>query len=316
MKIGSIEIVPVLDGRIVSRLPATKPLPSPDSEAWRAQHGMFGADGSIDSTFGGFVVRMADRVVLVDAGAGQAFADGYTRPVIDVDDPADQLAAMLRAHGLEGDQLRQVAADFGPLLLEQGGLPTALTAVGVRPEDVTDVVLSHLHFDHIGWVSAAGAPFFPNATIRVAAADLDHFLAGSREDQTTALVYQALTAPERLAPVLDRIETWDADSTLFPGFDVRLAAGHTPGSSVVVLSDGDERAMLLGDMIHCPLELMDDDFDMLVDYDQEAANRVRQAYARELEGSGVPAAAAHFPGLQFGRLLPGEGIRRWTFDLG
>jgi hypothetical protein len=37
------------------------------------------------------------------------------------------------------------------------------------------------------------------------------------------------------------------------------------------------------------------------------------AYARELEGS-VPVAASHFPGLRFGRLLPGEEVQRWTFD--
>jgi hypothetical protein len=67
-------------------------------------------------------------------------------------------------------------------------------------------------------------------------------------------------------------------------------------------------------MVHCPLELMDDDFDLLVDYDQEAAIRVREAYARELEGSDVLASASHFPGLEFGRLLPGEGVRRWIFE--
>jgi glyoxylase-like metal-dependent hydrolase (beta-lactamase superfamily II) len=101
---------------------------------------------------------------------------------------------------------------------------------------------------------------------------------------------------------------------LFPGVDVRLTPGHTPGSSVVVVSDGTDRAMILGDMIHCPLELMDDEFNLLVDVDQEAAIRVRDAYARELEGSDVMASASHFPGLRFGRLLPGEGVRRWVFD--
>ena len=82
---------------------------------------------------------------------------------------------------------------------------------------------------------------------------------------------------------------------------------------MIVLSDGAEQAMLLGDIVHCPLELMEDDFNLLVDHDQELANRVREAYARELEGGGIPAAAAHFPGLQFGRLLPSDGTRRWRF---
>jgi glyoxylase-like metal-dependent hydrolase (beta-lactamase superfamily II) len=115
--------------------------------------------------------------------------------------------------------------------------------------------------------------------------------------------------------VLDRLETWDSDRTIAPGIDVRLAPGHTPGSSVVVLSDGTARAMLLGDMIHCPLELMDPDFDLLVDHDQQLANDVREAYARELEGSDIVAAGSHFPGLQFGRLLASEAERRWTFDV-
>jgi hypothetical protein len=68
--------------------------------------------------------------------------------------------------------------------------------------------------------------------------------------------------------------------------------------------------------VHCPLELTDDDFNFLGDHDQELANRVREAYARELEGADVPVAAAHFPGLRFGRVLPGEGIRHWAFDEG
>jgi glyoxylase-like metal-dependent hydrolase (beta-lactamase superfamily II) len=158
------------------------------------------------------------------------------------------------------------------------------------------------------------APYFPKATIRCAAADLDYFLGGPQEDWFSAKVFQAPLVPDRLQPILDRIETWETDSTLFEGIDVRLTPGHTPGSSVVVVSSGLDRAMLLGDIVHCPLELQDDDFNFLGDHDQVLANRVREAYARELEGSGIPAAAAHFPGLRFGRLLPGQGVRSWTFD--
>ena len=115
--------------------------------------------------------------------------------------------------------------------------------------------------------------------------------------------------PDRFDPVLDRIETWESDRTILPGIDVRLAPGHTPGSSVIVVSSGSEKALLLGDIVHCPLELMDDDFNLLADYDQELANRARRAYAQELEGTDIPVSAAHFPGLRFGRLLPGEGVQ-------
>jgi glyoxylase-like metal-dependent hydrolase (beta-lactamase superfamily II) len=213
-----------------------------------------------------------------------------------------------------GELAREIVADLeSSTRIEQGLLPASLDALAVDPADVTDVIFTHLHFDHIGWASAAGAPFFPNATFHCAAADLDYFLDGPDEELFVAGLFGAPTARERLAPVLDRIETWATDQPLLPGVDVRLAPGHTPGSSVVVLSDGSARALLLGDIVHCPLELMDDDFNLLVDHDQELANRVREAYARELEGTDTVAAAAHFPGLQFGRLLPGEGTRRWSF---
>jgi glyoxylase-like metal-dependent hydrolase (beta-lactamase superfamily II) len=317
MKVGAIEIQPVLDGMIVSQLWSTKPIDDPAALAWQDQHPaqyrMFRPDGLLESTLGGFLVRTADRIVLVDAGAGQPFADGYTAPVIDADDDHDPIAAVFRRRGVPDHVIRQLADMFGRVQLEQGRLPASLAALSVRPDDVTDLVFTHLHFDHIGWASADGAPFFPNATIRCAAADLAYFLPRAEEEETTSQVFRAPKAPERLAPVLDRIETWDADGALMPGVDVRLAPGHTPGSSVVVISDGPQRALLLGDVIHCPLELMDDDFNLLVDHDQELANRVREAYARELEGTDVAVSAAHFPGLRFGRLLAGEGTRRWTF---
>jgi glyoxylase-like metal-dependent hydrolase (beta-lactamase superfamily II) len=107
---------------------------------------------------------------------------------------------------------------------------------------------------------------------------------------------------------------WERDTTVLPGLDVRLAAGHTPGSTVIVLSSGGERAVLLGDVVHCPVELIETEWQVVGDVDRELARRSRQGWAAELEGSAVPAAAAHFPGMQFGRLLPGQGRRQWVFD--
>jgi glyoxylase-like metal-dependent hydrolase (beta-lactamase superfamily II) len=314
MRVGAAEIVPVIDGSILSRLPSTKPLPDAGTVQWQEQHGMFRSDGMVESTVGGFLVGVGDRLALVDAGAGQDFPGGYSPPVVDPGSDDDPIVAPMRASGLAGEQLERFAADLRRTRVVQGKLPDSLRLQGFHPEDVTDVIFTHLHFDHIGWASAHGAAFFPNATIRCSSADLDHFLPGTMEESFLRHVYGAMAVRDRLGPVFDRIETWHTDCTLFPGLDVRLAAGHTPGSSVVVVSDGKERALILGDVIHCPLELMDDEFNFLVDHDQDLANAVREAYGRELEGSGVPVAASHFPGLRFGRLLPGEGVRRWTFD--
>jgi hypothetical protein len=72
--------------------------------------------------------------------------------------------------------------------------------------------------------------------------------------------------------------------------------------------------MLLGDVVHCPAELLSNDWEMIGDVDRQLAQRTREALAKELEGSNVPAAATHFPGLKFGRLLTVQGRRRWNFS--
>ena len=82
----------------------------------------------------------------------------------------------------------------------------------------------------------------------------------------------------------------------------------------MVVSSGADRALLLGDAVHCPVELLDDEWATIGDVDPDLATRTRIALAKELEGSDIPVAAAHFPGLQFGRLLSGEGRRRWVVD--
>jgi hypothetical protein len=72
--------------------------------------------------------------------------------------------------------------------------------------------------------------------------------------------------------------------------------------------------VLLGDAAHCPVELEEAEWGGLGDVDPELAKRTRNAMMRELEESGTPASAAHFPGLQFGRLLRGEGRAQWVVD--
>ena len=228
---------------------------------WEPHRQFLADDGMLEMALGGFLVRSGDRVVLVDAGIGV----------------------------------------FNRGVFTGGAMLDNLQALGVAADDVTDVVFTHLHFDHTGWATVDGAPVFRSATYRCDAADWAHFVPSDER------------ATRKLSPIESQLETWDGDGTLLPGVDVRRAPGHTPGSAVLVLSSGDARAVLLGDAVHCPVELVDDEWATIGDVDPDLAKRTRVALARELEASGTPAAAAHFPGLEFGRLLPGEGKRAWSF---
>ena len=103
VKVGTIEIQPVIDGVLVNKFPATKPLPGPDSFIWQDQHDAFRPDGTLESGLGAFLIRSADRVVVVDAGAGQERVGGYTPPVMNPDDPDDRLAGFLRSRGMPNE---------------------------------------------------------------------------------------------------------------------------------------------------------------------------------------------------------------------
>ncbi len=260
MRVGDLEILPVLDG--LARFPISDPFLSMPEEAWLPHRQFLNSDDELELALGGFVVRSAERVVLIDCGVGR------------VDSPP--------FHG--------------------GAFLTSLAAYGIAPEEVSDVIFTHLHFDHVGWATQQGNVVFANATYRCDERDWQHFVGPDPG------------ATRKLSPLADRMDMWDASGPVLPGLDAMVAPGHTPGSTIIVVSSGTERALLLGDVVHCPVELLDDEWAGMGDVDPELALRTRVAMARELEGSDIPAAAAHFPGLQFGKLLVANGKRQWVIS--
>lgn len=263
MKVGELQVLPVLDG--TARVPATAAFSQAgkgsSEDDWAPHRQFLDDDGRIELALGGFLIRSGDRVALVDTGVGH------------VNDPTF----------------------VGGQLLE------SLSTYGLGADDVTDVIFTHLHFDHVGWATQKGEVVFGNATYRCDERDWSHFVGPDPG------------ATRKLSPITDRLEMWSSDGTILPGLDARVAPGHTPGSTIIVVSSGTDRALLLGDVVHCPVELLDDEWAGLGDVDPDLANRTRVALARELEGDDVPVAAAHFPGLQFGRLLTGTGKRQFVF---
>lgn len=232
---------------------------------WSIHQDLLGPDGKLGFTMGGFLVRGNGRCTLVDLGLGPGMLMG----------------------------------------IQGGAFLDNLAALGVSTDEVTDVLFTHLHEDHIGWAVRDGVPTFANATYRASQADVDHFVRDQLGNDAEGRVLDIIGA---------HIEPWAAGSqtTIVPGIDQFAAPGHTPGSSVIVLSSGEQRAMLLGDVVHCPVQLLDEEWAGLFDVDPVLARRTRNALARELEGDRTLVAGAHFPGIAFGRLIRGEGRRRWV----
>jgi glyoxylase-like metal-dependent hydrolase (beta-lactamase superfamily II) len=169
---------------------------------------------------------------------------------------------------------------------------------------VTDVVFTHLHFDHVGWATAKGQVVFRNATYRVHEADWAYFV-----ERPEALP----GAVRKLSPVKPQLEMFSGECVIAPGVNARPVPGHTPGSTIYILSGGTQRALLLGDVAHSVVELIEPGWQFVFDVDRPAAAAVRRRVAAELLDRQDPAAAAHFPSPQFGRLVRAEAGRQWIF---
>ena len=208
------------------------------------------------------------------------------------------------------DRVVLVDAGLGQMSAEnvQGGaLMDELRRVGVRPDDIDTVVCSHLHIDHCGWlVDGEAQPMFENATVWVGRGDWERFV----ERGEDLMLDHTRTGLRKMAGN-GRVEIVEGDIGVAPGVDAIHAPGHTPGHLVVIVSDGDQRAVLLGDAISCPVQLDEADWAAVSDVDPDLARRTRERLWRELEDAGSPAVGAHFPELRFGRVLAGTG-RRWS----
>ncbi len=170
------------------------------------------------------LLRREDRVVLVDCGIWPAFPEKLRDGVYRVCQP-----------------------DMRKTLREQAGL---------EPEQVTDVVATHLHFDHVGGIvrqSEGGlVPTFPNARLHVQRGQLEWARAASIKDRGSYV--------PSLVEQIDRnpgLTVHDGPFDLVDAVRVEVAAGHTPGMQIVHVVSGGQRFVHAADMVpssaHVPL---------------------------------------------------------------
>lgn len=172
----------------------------------------------------GVLVRGEGRTILVDTGNGDKY-DAKFREIYGLDLTATDLDRSLLAHG-------------------------------VRPGDVTDVVLTHLHFDHAGGATRRTPrglePTFPGARYYVQREHLAAALAPTERDRASFLHddFQPLIQADQLVLV-------DGEKELFPGFRVITMSGHTTALQCPLISDGQTTLLYCADLIplhsHCQL---------------------------------------------------------------
>jgi glyoxylase-like metal-dependent hydrolase (beta-lactamase superfamily II) len=185
---------------------------------------------------------------------------------------------------------------MGPTL---GMLTDNLRSMGIGPEDIDTVLMTHLHPDHVnGLVDEHGQAVFPKAELVMNEAELNFFCdpdSPSRSPLETLEFFEG--ARLATAPYADRIRTV-RDGPVLPGVTAVTQAGHTPGQTAWLIESGSESLMIWGDVVHMPnLQMAAPHAGTVLDIDRWQAVATRSALWkwRRRTGSVSPAPISTFP---------------------
>ncbi|MDH0867334.1 MBL fold metallo-hydrolase [Mitsuaria sp. GD03876] len=200
---------------------------------------------------------------------------------------------------------------YGPKLDK---LSASLKAAGTSPEQITDILVTHIHTDHTGGLMDGSRMVFPNATLHLEQKEVDFWLsAEQRAKAPEGLKVYFDQAVAKVKPYVDagKVKTFHGETALFPGIRSWPTPGHTPGHTSYVLESKGEKLVFLGDLVHvADVQLPHPEVTVVFDVDPKAAMAMRKrVFADALKG-GYWVAGDHvtFPGV--GHLqADGKGYR-------
>ena len=182
-----------------------------------------------------------------------------------------------------------------------------LKALGVAPEQVDIVLLTHMHGDHTGGLLRDGKPAFPNAKVYVAEKEYDYWAMGAPEDQKKAV--EPVAAYDKAVHPFEPGDLATAGIELIPGIRAVAAYGHTPGHTLFMIDSKDRKLLIWGDIAHAmAVQMPVPDVAIKYDVDPRLAVATRKAVLEYVAKNKIPVAGMHIPGAGIGTVsVSGEG---------
>lgn len=276
VRIGEIDVLVVSDG--VLPLPTTM-LAHNAAPADRAAwlNGMFLPPDAFDWALNAVMVRSGDKTILIDAGLGS--------------DPDLHLP-------------------------RAGQLIKRLEAAGIDLASVTDLVLTHMHMDHVGGLLVDGVKerLRKDLRIHVAAAEVKFWEAPdfSRVSMPPGFPDALRAAAKQFVKQYgSHLRRFDEEHEVAPGVVVRRTGGHTPGHSVVRVASGGDALTFAGDAVFA-VGFDQPEWHNGFEHDPEEAARVRIRLLRELAKTGELLVATHMPFPSVGHVAVAGDAFRWV----
>ena len=272
--VGDVEITSLSDGSLAFDL--CNFFPDIPEENWQPYQDHLTPERQVRFNLACFLVRSEGKTILVDTGLGPKPADSP-------ETPWGQLLQNMEAHR-------------------------------VKPEEIDMVVMTHAHRDHVGWNLLAPdeqsggkrRPTFPNAKYWMSKMDWE----ACHQPEVSNLFPNA---PECVWPLdeLGLLELMEGEQALTRQLTTLPTPGHTPGHMSIVISSQGEKALILGDVLHNPVQAHETDWVSRADMDPEQTRITRRSMMERLEQEGTLVAAVHMPAPGFGKIVRLEGRRYW-----
>jgi len=200
----------------------------------------------------------------------------------------------------DGDRVVLIDTGAGGQMGTEGQLQASLREAGVTPAQVTDILISHAHGDHVGGLVANGALVFSNATIRLSI------------PEWTALQSDADMA-DLVRAITPKVQAFAPGSVVAPNITAVSLDGHTPGHSGYEIAQGGGRLLYVGDALHSSiLSVQRPDWKNNWDADSATAIATRQGLLERGASQNLRIYGVHFPFPGLGRFQRRDDGFVWT----
>ncbi|ASS54020.1 MBL fold metallo-hydrolase [Rhizobium leguminosarum] len=211
------------------------------------------------------------------------------------------------------DGERRILIDAGAAgsIGQTGQLPQALAALGLKPDKIDAVIVTHMHQDHMGGLVLGGKNNYPGAELYIDRRDITHWTDPAKRSGAPEYLQTSFRMAEEVVRLYPRLQAIDGEREIMRGVSIVDLTGHTPGHIGVRVEDGGKSMIMVSDMIFPVVHPAATDVFFLFEQDRAAAKAMRDRFFPRAASEGALIAATHMPFPGLGRVVADHGEMRW-----